>query len=371
MFEANSVGVSSQTTYWSRGAWLETASQFGAMGNLAYSLDGYYYSTPGVNPGLRTNNDFQNSDFSATVKYQLDPKDTFFLQAERADTISGDNNQYYNDYTQYDPNIRNHEVQDPNIVLGYHRQWSPGEDTLFVYRNLQDTYTLNDAPILFISVFPLSTSEGPYQDQTTLNSMELQHIIQTSSQRLILGSRYQFEGHQTQDSINVGGIPINGSPANLNTEFNRLTFYSYYQLTLFDTLRLTGGATYDYIHSPVSIAVPIAPTTEERQRVSPKAGIDWTPSDNTRLRAAYTASMGGLFNDSSTLIEPSEVAGFNQTYRTPPPGGGHGARNRFRDLGRRPWTTNSHPHLRQPGGRTPQFQGGPANLVCGWLRRGQ
>ncbi|MGD1084593.1 MAG: TonB-dependent receptor, partial [Verrucomicrobiota bacterium] len=317
MFEANSVGVSSQTTYWSQGAWLESASQYGALGNFAYSLDGYYYATPGINPGNRTNNDFENADFSATVKYQIDPKDTVFLEIERAETTSGDNNQYYNDYTQYDRNIRNYEVQDPNIVVGYHRQWSPGEDTLLVYRSLQDTYTLNDSPFLFINPFNLPSSEGPYQDRTDLNSMELQHILQTSSQRLILGGRYQVEDHQTQDSISVAGVPIIGSPADLKTDFSRLTFYSYYQLTLFDALRLTGGATYDYMHYPVSIAVPpIAPTVEERERLSPKAGIDWTPSDNTRLRAAYTRSVGGLFNDSSTLIEPSEVAGFNQVYRT-------------------------------------------------------
>jgi Flp pilus assembly protein TadD len=318
MFEADGLGVSSKTTYSSQGAWLETASQYGVMGNLAYSLDSYYYT----DPGFRPNNDFENSDFSAIVKDQIDSKDSAFLQLERTENTSGDNQQYYNDYTQYDPNIRSHEVEDPNVVAGYHRHWSPGNDTLLIYRNLQDTYTLNDPALpITTSVFGAPAAQSyptTYRDQSELNSVELQHIYQTESQRLILGGRYQVEDHQTSDDVvNTFIVPTAVSQANLQTEFTRLALYSYYQLTLFDDLRLTAGAAYDRMRFPVNILSPPIVATEERhERVSPKAGIDWTPTDNTRLRAAYTRSMAGLVNDSSTLIEPSEVAGFNQTYRT-------------------------------------------------------
>jgi outer membrane receptor protein involved in Fe transport len=164
---------------------------------------------------------------------------------------------------------------------------------------------------------PLTPYGVTYQDQMVLNSMELQHILQTASQRLILGGRYQVEDHHTVNNVVQPFTLFPVSQADLRTEFNRLTLYSYYQLTLFDNLRLTGGATYDHMRIPVGIAnPPISGTEEWRERVSPKAGIDWTPGDGTRLRAAYTRSVGGLFNDSSTLIEPSEVAGFNQDYRT-------------------------------------------------------
>jgi tetratricopeptide (TPR) repeat protein len=321
MFEADRIGVSSLSSYWSRGAWLESASQYGTMGNLAYSLDSYYYTDPGIRP----NNFFNNTDFSATIKYAITPKDTVFLQMERVESRSGDNQQYYNDYIPlgpatpgYDPNILNHEVEDPNIVIGYHRQWSPGNDTLFLYRNLQDTYTLSDSGLTIPSVgFANGLYPVTYQDQSSLNSMELQHILQTASQRLILGARYQVEDHDTTDNVLLQGLTSTNDSAALQTEFTRLTLYSYYQLTLFDNLRLTAGATYDHLRFPVGASYPpIDATSERRERLSPKAGIDWTPTDNTRLRAAYTRSVSGFFNDSSTLIEPSEVAGFNQAYRT-------------------------------------------------------
>jgi len=317
MFEADRFGVSSQTTYWSRGALEETGSQYGTKDNVAYSLDGFYYTDPGIRP----NNYFQNSDLSATVKYAITPKDTIFGQVEQTENASGDNQLYYNNYTQYLPGIHNHEVEDPNIVLGYHRQWSPGNDTLFIYRNLQDLYTLSD-PALPITTINDANNQAPYgvnyQDKTVLNSMELQHIYQNDAQRLIVGARYQVEDHDTSNSIlNPALVPPSAATGAVQTEFDRITFYAYYQYTLFDTLHLTAGATYDKLRYPDGIANPPLTGQEEReQRVSPKAGFDWMPGDGTRFRAAYTRSTGGLFNDSSTLIEPSEVSGFNQAYRT-------------------------------------------------------
>ena len=107
------------------------------------------------------------------------------------------------------------------------------------------------------------------------------------------------------------------SLASAATEFERFTGYAYYQLRLFDTLRLTAGATYDQIRFPSGIVQPpIATTEESRERLSPKLGADWTPWARTRFRAAYTRSVAGLFNDSTTLIEPDEVAGFNQSFRS-------------------------------------------------------
>jgi len=323
MFEADRLGIASASTYWSRGAWLQNASQFGTMDNFAYSLDAYYYT----DPGFRPNNDFDNSDFSATVKYQITPKDTAFLQIEHVELHSGDVNQYYNQNSA-DTTIRQQEIQDPNLLLGYHHSWSPGQDTIFLYRNLHDTSSFTDpafaVPWFYTSGGALAFHNNAllttgYQDDQHLNSLELQHIFQTESQRLILGSRYQNEDHVTENNVSLP--PPSFSPplstASVNTEFERFTAYAYYQLKLFDSLRLTAGADYDQIRFPSGIVqAPILPVEESRERVSPKLGLDWTPWERTRFRAAYTRSVSGLFNDSATLIEPSEVAGFNQTFHS-------------------------------------------------------
>jgi hypothetical protein len=50
--------------------------------------------------------------------------------------------------------------------------------------------------------------------------------------------------------------------------------------------------------------------------VSPKVGFLWTPWKDTHFRGAYTRSLGGLFFDTSVRLEPAQLAGFTQSYRS-------------------------------------------------------
>jgi hypothetical protein len=336
LFESDRLGVFSQTEFFSRGAWLENASQFGTIGNLAYSLDAYNYT----DPGWRPNNSVNNSDFSAEVKYQFDPKDTAFFEAEETDLQAGDVLEHYNynvpmtkstaakdQAPDYDPSLSETEKQDPNILAGYHRDWGTGNHTLFLYRGLQDRATASDgnysAPLLasdgasgiIPSVYP---GMFALQSTTELNSIEVQHIFQNDLQNVIVGARYQSESIQTVNTIqqNLTFTPLPAITP-INSDFERFSAYGYYELKLFNGLHLTAGAAYDWERFPLNLDDPPLFNTEDtRGRISPKAGVDWTLPEGTRFRADYTRSMSGLFNDSSTLIEPSEVAGFNQEFRS-------------------------------------------------------
>ena len=333
LFDADRIGVSSQTEYFSRGAWLENASQFGTMGPLAYSLDAYYFT----DPGWRPNNDIQNSDFDAKVKYQLTAKDTVFLEAERSELEAGDVFEHYNYNTPlliipgggrpgYDPTLREQEIQDPNLLLGYHRDWGTGNHTLFLYRGLQDHFSSSDAnytaPLVvtppFLTPFSAVTS---MRRTTELNSFEAQHIYESDRQNVILGARFQNESMRTAnyaaENIGTPPPPLLPNTPYLDLSFERLSFYGYYELKLFDSLKLTGGLTYDWEHFPLNIeTLPLSSQESDRARLSPKAGLDWTFLEGTRFRADYTRSMGGLINDASTTIEPTEIAGFNQAFRS-------------------------------------------------------
>jgi len=346
LFQADRVGISSQTAFFSRGAWMENVSQFGTMQDMAYSLDGYYYS----DPGWRPNNDIQNSDFSAKVKCQISPKDTLFVELERTELKTGDvfEHYYYNTPENpaetkpgfignplYDPTLREHEIQDPNVLAGYHRDWGNGNHSLVLYRGLQDYFTSSDslygAPLvnsaapLFLSLYPgaLSTVRQNEQSTTELNSIEAQHVYQSDRQSMILGGRFQSENVTTANQmIDIeGGAPPVVAPVSsvphVQSDFERVSFYGYYQLKLFDSLRLTGGATYDWERFPLNaVNPPLSTQEDERGRLSPKIGVDWALPEGTRVRADYTRSMSGFINDGSTLIEPSQVAGFNQAFRS-------------------------------------------------------
>ncbi|HEV7925114.1 MAG TPA: TonB-dependent receptor, partial [Verrucomicrobiae bacterium] len=335
LFESDRVGISSETSFFSRGAWLENASQYGTAGNFAYSLDSYYYS----DPGWRPNNDINNSDFSVKLKYQITPQDTVFAEVERTELDSGDVFEHYNYSTPeeiipngtrpgYDPTLREQEYQDPNTLLGYHRDWGTGNNTVFLYRNLQDRFTSTDgqylAPLVSASVPPfLQSYAGTSSLARTLNlnSIEAQHIYQNDWQTIIVGGRYQHEGMDSSSAMDelISAIPPQSLPtlAQVRGDFERASAYAYYQVKPVDSLRLTVGGTYDWERFPLDVgSAPLSSQEDERGRLSPKVGVDWTAPEGTRLRADYTRSMGGLLNDSSTLIEPSEVAGFNQAFRS-------------------------------------------------------
>ena len=55
---------------------------------------------------------------------------------------------------------------------------------------------------------------------------------------------------------------------------------------------------------------------QTEDQVSPKAGLIWTPLDGTTLRFAYACSLAGASLDQSYQLEPSQVAGFIQSYRS-------------------------------------------------------
>jgi Tfp pilus assembly protein PilF len=336
LFAADGVGVSSQTEFLSRGAWMENGSQFGVFGPLAYSLNAYYYT----DPGWRPNNGIDNSDYSVQLKYEITPKDTAFLEVERTELQTGDPFQYYDYNTPkqlfnngafygYDPALQEYEVQDPNILLGYHRDWGTGNQTLLLYRNLQDHISSIDG-FYTVPVFIEGTytpGDGITTDNlrrtTELNSIELQHIYQGEWQSVIAGARYQNESMQSADMLGVPLLSLlSGAPSlpfapSVDTEFERFSAYGYYNLKVCDSLKLTGGLTYDWERYPLNLGQPpLSSQEEEKGRLSPKFGLDWSPGDGTRVRASFTRSMGGLINDSSTTIEPGEIAGFNQSFRS-------------------------------------------------------
>jgi outer membrane receptor protein involved in Fe transport len=84
-----------------------------------------------------------------------------------------------------------------------------------------------------------------------------------------------------------------------------------------EPLLLTAGVSYDRLYYPQNFRTsPLASEQETDDQVSPKAGVIWTPLKNTVLRGAYTRSLGGVSFDQSFQLEPSQVAGLNQAYRS-------------------------------------------------------
>jgi len=55
---------------------------------------------------------------------------------------------------------------------------------------------------------------------------------------------------------------------------------------------------------------------ETRDQLSPKGGFILTPTRRTTIRGSYFRNLGGASVDQSFRIEPPQIAGFNQAYRS-------------------------------------------------------
>ncbi|MBI3416623.1 MAG: TonB-dependent receptor [Verrucomicrobia bacterium] len=333
LFERDRLGISSSTEYLSRGDWRQTASQFGTFGHTSYAFDFGYRSEHNE----RVNEDFRLTTYSLKFQQQLTPQDSVLVQTMFSDVESGDVLQYYNQ-ADASQNLRVREKQEPNLFVGFHHEWSPGMHTLLLAGRLHDDFRLSDlaVPTLTLSRDPTQANavtaltpnyfDTRFGSKLEAYSVELQQLWQTETRSLIVGGRYQTGDSKTASWLRLPAdtdpfTQINFSdPAadqNFKTDQRRANIYAYHQWQIFAPLRLIGGVSYDHLDYPKNIDTrPITDQMTSKDQVSPKAGFIWSPFAETHLRGAYTRSLGGLFYDASIRLEPSQVAGFNQAYRS-------------------------------------------------------
>ena len=329
LFQHDGLGVVSSTEYLSRGAWTEAGTQYGQFGNTSYSLDAYYRSDPGQRP----NNDVEQRNLSLSLKHQWSAYDTVLLQVQQAEASGGDLSQRY-DPGVYAPNYRFTETQDPSVSMGYHHAWGPGSDTLFLasYVPAELSLTNPTQPTLlafrpagdWAALYDIGMSEH-LRIAPTIYSAELQQILTGRRWSTIVGARFQYGNFhvnalQNQPPSDLGQSFDPGNPdriQEMDPTFHRWTAYAYQTWRILDPLQLIGGITYDHLTYPENFRdAPVSDQEVTRDQVSPKAGFVWTPSKNTTLRGAYTRSVAGPSLDQSITLEPAQVAGFLQSYRS-------------------------------------------------------
>ena len=328
LFEQNHFGVSSSTEYLSHGDWLERASHFGTWGTTTYAIDEEYRSERGWRP----NNDLEQNTTSIKAKEQLTPQDSLFLEGQYFDSTFGDTAQYYNQHGTIaglpapSRTFRGSERELPNVFAGFHHEWGPGSHTLFLGGRLDDTLRFHDPNAIIPTVSSGGTNTilggDPFQVQFQRRfeayTAELEQIRQTEHQTLVAGARYQLGWNKTSSRIDdPNNFPTLVSAQNFKTQVERYNVYAYETVKPWDELQLTAGVSYDRLHYPRdSDTSPISSQETHKDQVSPKLGLIWSPMPETHFRAAYTRSLGGLFSDASVRLEPVQIAGFNQAFRS-------------------------------------------------------
>ena len=329
LFQRDGVGLISDTEYLSRGAWTESGAQYGTFEKFSYSVDAFYHS----DRGQRANNDTEQRQLSIQIKDQLSAKDSIFFRALQYDATSGDLTQYF-DQAEANSGVRVHERQEPILALGYHREWSPGVHTLFLAARLQDTLSLtNPVELALLSTISFGSLAGirglniqqDFKNDLEIYSTELQQIWERGDHNTIIGARVQWGNFQTRNLQTdpkdlVNAFPDPPAPAaeqDLSVNFKRFTAYAYEHWQIASVLQLIGGVSYDRITFPQNFR--FAPISDEEQtvsRFSPKAGIILAPAKNSVIRFAFARSLTGASLDQSFQLEPSQIGGFVQSYRS-------------------------------------------------------
>jgi len=347
LFERDGVGLSSSTEYWSQGDWFQTAAQHGRFGNSSYAAEMAYRSETGDRP----NEDLEQLTVSLKVKQQLTPQDSVYLQGIYYHAESGDVTQYY-DQADAHPRLRAKETQEPILLAGYHHEWAPGFHTLFLGGRLDGilNVTNTDQEVLLLLRNPAGIITGvptpglplaplDYRNELEIYTGELQQILQHREHTIVLGGRVQAGDFDTRSALGststrfasqtfTNPIPLPSAPTTNGglMDFERFNVYGYYSWQIAEPLLLTAGLSYDRLDYPLNFRhAPVAVTGASEDQWSPKAGLIWTPHRTTTVRGAYTRSLGGVSFDQSFRLEPTQVAGFNQAFRSVIPESAAGA----------------------------------------------
>ena len=319
-FDTRPFGLSSLTTYGSRGDWNQSATLFGQAANFSYALDAQYVSQN----GQRANNDLEDRRFSLQVKQQLTPEDSVYFQASYFRGDSGDVAQHYDPANAIN-GLRAAEEQSPNLFVGWHHEWSPGSHTLLLFSRLTDRLTLtNPQPsVLFMQQDGsgiVGVSADPYftlhqTEEFTLYSAEAQQIFESPHHAFIFGGRFQHGTADTHSTV----TRLFGASADQTTSphLERLNGYGYYQWRPVTAFRFTAGLSYDQLTYPRNVDLPPVLNDEARRSLlGPKVGFTAEPWRGGWLHFAWTRSLGGLFFDNSIRLEPAEVAGSTSAFRS-------------------------------------------------------
>jgi tetratricopeptide (TPR) repeat protein len=325
LLERDGLSLHSSTEYFSGGDWIQSGAQFGTFGTFGYAAEAFYRSENGQRP----NNDLEQRTLSLRVKQQLTAKDSAYLQALLYDASGGDLFQYY-DQSSANPGFRTRERQEPILTLGYHREWNPGNHTLLLAGRFDDTYHVHDPQELIVikgvfqgqvgGIRPINIVQD-YRSQLEIYSTELQHIWQQHGHDTILGARLQWGDFEVRNvqahPSELAGLFNEPIVQEVAPHLDRQSVYAYHHWQLLSPLLLIGGVSYDHMSFPENFRLaPLSDEEETVDQISPKGGLIWTIGKNTTARAAYAQSLAGASLDQSIRLEPTQVAGFNQAFRS-------------------------------------------------------
>ena len=325
LFAVNAVGLESTSEFFSDKEYRQTATQYGTVGKTSWAFDlDYEYRN-----GDRINNDLSRIEWYSRIKQQITPEDSLFFLAKYEDYNSGDQFLYYNQ-SSAQPGYRFTESQTPLLLGGWHHEEGPGSHTLFLAGRLENAQRVTDAnaPQLTGVVSPLSNPvnyvpfDVDYENQFQIYTAELNQILQRERHTDVFGARVQggtFTASALLDNPPADLASLFPSPQTSTTDspYWRVSAYEYHHWEIVDGLMLIGGLAYDFERYPTNFRrPPLTNAQTDKYHLSPKAALVWHPVPKLTFRGVFSRALGGVSYDESVRLEPTQLAGFDQSFRS-------------------------------------------------------
>lgn len=173
----------------------------------------------------------------------------------------------------------------------------------------------------------LSVQGAPFAFESKVSfdiaTAEIQQIYQTERIVLLGGARVQSGEFETDTRMLAERPNFNGgfeTPAVTQhsvVDFDRLSLYAYDYWSVLPCLTLIGGASWDHVEHPDNFRnAPVNNLQRDDEEFSGKFGFTYTPLSCVTFRGMYAGGLGGVSFDENVRLEPVQIAGFSQAYRT-------------------------------------------------------
>ncbi len=368
LLESDGIGGSITGEWRDDGLIEQRVSAFATRGRLSLGVDFSYR----YDDGYRPNNKSSREEVYWQLKYQVTADDVFYTLGKWQDQESGDLFQSYSNTTK-SPGLDFEEKQEPGLLLaGWNHRWAPGVNTLVLGGRLAAEQRLTaptsdqllfarepnpsldralraqgagsvvqnpDGSLTFSRDFQrdiaphlrrgtVAANFGDKFSFATLRQFEIytgemQHIWDTKHNTLILGGRWQggeFETDTRLTLLNPAGKGLYSNPAaqqHVSVDFERQSLYAYDFFKPAPWVTLIAGVSWDHIEHPENFRnPPVSDRTVTAERVNGKFGFTLAPSRWFTVRGVYSEGLGGVTFDESVRLEPTQLAGFNQAFRT-------------------------------------------------------
>ena len=327
LFATDRFSFSSRTAYRGDGEFLATGTIQQNFERTSVALDYDIFTSDGQYP----NQDIDRYTGYFQIKHALTPRDSVYLNLKFEEIDRGDTRTLYDPST-LDRDLRIHQEQAPVTIIGYQHEWSPASRTLMLGGLLTEKGEVNNpsASSILMSVDPSDpqvttpiqfTSDLHQVRETEIYFGEIQQIWSDERQTLLVGTRFDTGSFPTTNTFTnqTTSSLLSGDPDPIHTDpdYNRWVAYAYYTRELVKGLHVAAGLAYDWQEYPTNTSSPpVGDELDEFSGLLPKAGLVWTPNDDLTIRLGYARSAGGPTFDESVRLEPTQVAGFIQSYRT-------------------------------------------------------